>query len=338
MGAGPIEVRFLGVQGWELKRGEDVVITGPMFSNPSWLEAATRNIKSDKAFVKERMSAMLSSDLAKAKVVLVGHGHYDHAMDVPAALEAIGPGATLFGNDTVAHMLCSQAIAVQVEPLESEAVDYDDPDPGAHWRYLPTRPTATMRILALRSEHSPQFERFRFYDAPPYATDLKTLPSNACDWRAGQPLAFLIDFLEPDHVTVAFRIHYGDSPTLAPCGFVPGRLDSGAPRKVDLAILTGGGAQSWTDYPKNLVDSSCAVRVVIGHWEDYFRRADDEDPRPLPGVKAFLDRVCEVRPDDACLPRPGTVFRFQPSGSRAELCATALIPSAHRECGCRPPS
>jgi len=331
-------VKFLGVQGWALKRGEDVVITGPMFSNPGWLEVGTGEIESDEAFVRKRMAAMLSSDLAKVKVVLVGHGHYDHAMDLPAALLAIGAGATLFGNDTVAHMLSSQAIAGQVESLESEAVGYDDPDPGAHWRYVPTRAAATMRILALRSEHCPQFRCFRVHDAPPYLADLKTLPKSACDWRAGQPLAFLIDFLESDHATVAFRVHYGDSPTLAPCGFVPGRLEDGHPRRVDLAILTAGGAQCWKDYyPANLVHNSCAVRVVVGHWEDFFRRADDEDPRPLPGVRALLTRVRDLRPGDACLPRAGTVFRFRPSGSEAGTCPP-LIPSPVRECGCPPPS
>jgi hypothetical protein len=334
-----LELKFLGVQGWEIRRGDDILLTGPMFSNPSFLKSGTGNISSDKAFVNCKLHKLLGDDLSKVEVLLVGHGHHDHAMDVPPTLEAIGKGVTLFANDTVRHMFKSLPTIGQVVSLEGHAVSYDDPAPDAQWWDFPNSQKPTLRILALRSEHSPQFMDFQINDAPPLCNDLRELPKNACDWRAGQPLAFLIDFLRKDdasHQDVEFRVYYADSSTLAPCGFVPKHLDHGSPRVVDVAILTGGGGQNWLPYPKNLIDNSCSVRVVVGHWENFFTRADGGDPAALSGVRELVDRLSRVRPGDACLPRPGTVYYFPPLDKPGPCVAPSVPITTERACGCTP--
>lgn len=329
---GDIEVRFLGVQGFLIRRGDVAVLTAPMFSNPSWFSVGLGTIYPNARIIADKTKP-LERDLAKVVAILVGHGHYDHLMDVPLVFEKT-PRATIYGNDTVERQL-APARLLRVKSLESRAVCYDAPDPDARWEYIPDEANAQVRVLAILSEHSPQFMHFRIFDAPAYTQPLARLPTTGCDWRAGQPLAYLIDFLQADRHTVAFRIHYSDSSVLAPCGFVPRELDAARPRKVDLALLTAGGSESMEPYPRNVLDQACAANALIGHWENFFEPADDaRQPRALGGVKDLVTRTRLVQPA-ACLPRPGAAFRYASSGAGAGPCTPTLPVNTTRGCGCR---
>ena len=78
-GAGRVEMQYLGNGGWLIRRGGDVIATAPFVSNPGGLGAKVYLPgKPDHAAIEQFVPAM-----PDVKIMLIGHGHYDHAMDLP---------------------------------------------------------------------------------------------------------------------------------------------------------------------------------------------------------------------------------------------------------------
>ena len=265
----------------------------------------------------------------------------EHPELVPVVVQPRNPPAT----DTGVRVIPTSAGSVD------HAVTWDQADAKSHWLCVPADPAekpqfpgaagcapgSVARVLAIRSEHSPQFHSFRLYDnggwAPPPAPPPPPL-RDACDWKPGTTLAFLIDFLDPSGAVV-FRIRYDDSSSLFPCGYVPKLLDDPAGTlPVDLALLTAGGAESMGDYPVDLARSACVKDVLIGHWEDFFERYDPKTQKlgSVPGVRKVVLRTRGPYPD-ACLPWPDSSYTY-PTGPHAPTCVPPDRDPKQHPCDC----
>jgi len=110
-----VQVRFLGVGGFLIRRGEDVVLTAPLYSNPDRkeLEGVLRP--------KLDLIQEFNRHVAEVNAVLVGHAHYDHLMDVPWVLDR-SPNAVIYGSDSVAHILNGYANGDSVPRIREEQV------------------------------------------------------------------------------------------------------------------------------------------------------------------------------------------------------------------------
>ena len=80
-----LHIKYLGAGGLFLRRGKDVVLTAPFFSNPSLKSLLFWRIKSQPKEI-DRFLAPMRSELAETHAILVGHAHYDHLMDLPHIL------------------------------------------------------------------------------------------------------------------------------------------------------------------------------------------------------------------------------------------------------------
>src|SRR5512140_2837936 len=95
--AAPLEITALGVQGFVLRHGDDVVLTAPLFTRQSALEVALNvPLDPDTAAIDAGLAGV---PLANLRAVISGHAHYDHLIDVPRVLDR-APGATLYTNLT----------------------------------------------------------------------------------------------------------------------------------------------------------------------------------------------------------------------------------------------
>jgi len=343
-----VEVRFVGVGGFYIRRGSQAILTAPLFSSPSWLSVGVGQIatKPEKAPSWLRKVGLAETDLRGVTSILAGHGHYDHLLDVPSVYPLVAPDAEVFTNLSAKRTLAGYETGPsethvpndKVIPLDDQAVAYDG-DPAGRWQWLVDEkdPAGGIRMLALKSEHAAQFElfgeRLSFWEGERVAAAASP-PRKAAEWPQGQVLAFLIDFLDPvaPH-PVVFRIHYADSASCAPCGLVPHRLHDDRP--VDLLILNAGGSESMAGYPKEMIENTCAKHVLLGHWENFFEEYEKpEKLAKVPGIDRFLKRVQES-PPDACLPAPGWSFSY-PIGPASGTCAwTAPAAAKQRACGCR---
>lgn len=298
--AGAVEIRYLGASGLSIRRGADRLLTAPFFSNPGRWRVAFGHVAPDETRFPDDVRELMRG----AAAVLVGHAHYDHLMDLPALARLLPESAAIYGNDTVKHILAAAPdMRQRVTGLDERASDSKGP---GEWIAIAG---SRIRFMPLVSGHAPHIAGQRFWDGR-YVEDLTRLPTRAKGWRMGQPLSFVIDFLDPERDEPRFRIYYQDAATNAPEGFPP-PLDDG--KDFDLAVLCVASFAQVHDHPEAILESLRPRAVLLTHWESFFR-AQSKPPRPVPGtnVGRFVRRLESALPPGRpfWMPRPGETLRF----------------------------
>ncbi|MBX3187727.1 MAG: MBL fold metallo-hydrolase [Labilithrix sp.] len=336
----PLRVRFLGVGGFALEHGDQTVVTAPLFTRASMVQVSTGlPVTADKPAITKGLADV---NAAHVRAIVSGHAHYDHLLDVPAAMGLL-PQATLYANRSAKNLLaayapdrdakCSGSTAASPLISRSRVVAMDDPAASTvDYQNCPEKrpegaplegkwvrvPGSNVRVLAVCSEHPHQVGPIHF--APGDVTEEPcTPPSNMNQWREGLPLAFLIDFLDPKTDAPTFRVFYQDAPTNAPIGLAPPSLMKG--KRVDLALLCVGTYQNVDDAPTKTLNALSPRYAIGGHWEDFFRSAD-EPPQPIP----FLDVATWATKARAALPSSGEPRALVMNGEAASERATLPQP------------
>src|SRR6267143_651619 len=86
-----VELHYLGNGGWLMQRGTDRIATAPFVSNPN---GATLLFPGgpNTTLIDEVIPPM--HDVG---IILIGHGHYHHAMDLPYVAATKAPMAKIYG-------------------------------------------------------------------------------------------------------------------------------------------------------------------------------------------------------------------------------------------------
>lgn len=131
-------------------------------------------------------------------------------------------------------------------------------------------------------------------------------------WPEGETLAFIVDFLEEDRKTVAFRVYYQDAAAHPGQGVIP-QLDPPDRVPVDVAILCVAGFDQVPDNPERILANVKPRHVIGGHWEDFFSRSPDEEPPKAAfgtNLDVFTERVHRAAKVPVYLPAPGQKLFF----------------------------
>jgi L-ascorbate metabolism protein UlaG (beta-lactamase superfamily) len=267
----PLRVVYLGSGGWILEHAGATVLTGPLFTNPGFFTTGLLPIRSDTATVDRYMSRY---DVSSALAILVGHAHYDHLMDVPRVAKRHAPGARIVGSRTVANTLGTwSGLADRVDVVDAMAGDQRTV--GQWIRY-----GDHVRVMPLRSFHAPHFDGYTLYRGT-RRKPLREEPTWATEWLDGETYAFLIDFMDDagGGDSIAFRVYYQDAVAPPPAGFAPDELIEQRP--VDVALIVPATFDQVDWHPEALVENLRPRRVILGHWEDFFRPVD----RPAQSVR-----------------------------------------------------
>ena len=256
-GAG-LGVSWLGVSTLLVDDGDSAVMTDGFFSRPSLLRVGLGRIAPD----PDRVGAALTrAGVTSLDGVLPVHTHYDHVLD--SAVVADRTGAVLAGGESAAyvgrgHGLPDDRIRVVV--------------PGE-----PTR-LGAFTLTWVESEHCPPDRYPGTIDAPVVP------PARTTAYRCGEAWSILLE-----HDSGRTALVQGSA------GFVPSAL---AGRAADVAYLGVGqlGVQDegyirsyWTE----TVEAVGARRVVLVHWDDFFRPLD-RPLRALPYAGDDLDVTMRV--------------------------------------------
>jgi len=292
-----LTMTYLGTGGWIIEHGDDQVLTAPLFSNPSFLRTGLARVASDTAEVDRWMARY---DVSGARVILSGHAHYDHLMDVPRVATRHAPEARILANRTAANILGPwSGVHERVDAVEAAAGDARSP--GSWLRF------GDVRIMPLRSHHAPHFAGYTLYHGTVERV-LTERPRYVTEWLDGETLAFLIDFLDPDGA-VAFRVYYQDAVTEPPSGSAP--IELIAERPVDVAVFVPATFDQVDWHPEALVENLRPERVLLGHWEDFFIPLDEPTRSiMLTDIEHFERRLGRVFDGPWWRPEIGTVFRF----------------------------
>ncbi|NKB72677.1 MAG: hypothetical protein GKR89_36870 [Candidatus Latescibacteria bacterium] len=295
-----LHIQYLGTGGYLIRRGADVLLTAPFFSNPSLARLAFAKITADTVRIDSILQRL--EPLQPARAILVGHAHYDHLMDLPHIAARHATEARIYGSQTAVNTLSAVLPADRLVAVDQNAGT--DQTAGT-WHY----PTADSlcRFMALKADHAPHVAlgpiRLKFFKGR-ILQPLEQLPQRAWGWKEGRTLAYLIDFLRPDG-GIQFRLHYQDAASAPPQGFPP--LD---PRPVDVAIFCVPGAEKIRAYPDSIARRLNPRHAVLGHWEDFFRPWTDNaaELRPVPRTdpRDLIQSLTEAVPHSTwTLPRPG---------------------------------
>ena len=272
-----VSVTYLGISGILVEHGGHALLTAPFFTNPPLLDwrpgllrwLIGRPIAPDTAVIER----LLPRSADHASAILVGHGHYDHLLDVPYIATHRTTSARIFGGPSIRHMLMGDAIlhsdSSRLVPIPRDSAG--DAKRDGVWFYSPD---SAFRFMALIADHAPQVKignwLFKFAEGT-VSADMDTLPKMAADWKLGEPYAFLIDVLSDSPRRTIFRIYFEDAPSAPPLGFPSTRLL--ATGTVDLAILCAATSSNVKATPDSLLRVLNPAGVMVTHWESFFRPA-----------------------------------------------------------------
>jgi hypothetical protein len=280
-----LELTYLGVGGFLLRSGGEALLTAPSFSHPGLLRVAFGlGVRTDSALVARRMGMVDPAALARVRALLVGHGHYDHLLDVPLVARRHVPGATIYGGRTVANILAGAHLGSgRVRAIGLDEIG--DPTRVGRWFYVEG---GRFRFMPLASEHAPNIGFITFAPGRVWQP-LDRLPRTAIGYQLGEPYAYLIDVLRAD-TTPALRILYHDAAASPDLAQLP-PFDTTAIRGVDVFIATAGNFDAVPDYPSSYLRALTPGLTVLAHWEDFFRSPE----RPLRAIPLLRSRVLAKR-------------------------------------------
>lgn len=238
--AGPdaeLTVAWMGVSTLLVDDGTSALMTDGFFSRPSLLDVALRKLTPSAARIDE---ALQRAGVERLAAVLPVHTHFDHALDSAAVAERTG--ASVIGGESAANIARGQGLSED--------------------RILVATPGAPLTVGAfevtlIESDHCPP-DRF-----PGSITSPVVPPAKASAYRCGEAWSTLVA-----HRPTGRRLLIQGS-----AGFVPGAL---AGRHAEVAYLGVGqlGVQPERyikQYWNETVRTVGARRVVLIHWDDFFR-------------------------------------------------------------------
>jgi L-ascorbate metabolism protein UlaG (beta-lactamase superfamily) len=256
-----VHIRWLGTAGFEIRCDNHIVLLDPYITRASLSRCVFGSISSD-------LDA-IARYVPRADAIVVGHTHFDHALDVPAIAQHTG--AKVFGSRS-AIRLCrgaklpeSQLQMVEREPGQEAIVTEVGPFT------LRFAPSAHSRFLLGRVPY------------PGDITDCDDVPVKTGDFRCGA--VFRVEI----QVAGKTIVHLG-SAELTPDGIIP--------QNVDLLLLCVAGWRSTPDLPERVMRKLSPQRVLLSHWDNFFLPMH-QPAKALPavGIMQLAERLSNLSRD-----------------------------------------
>ncbi|BBY19276.1 MBL fold metallo-hydrolase [Mycolicibacterium litorale] len=254
-----LTVTWAGVTTLLIDDGSSAVLTDGFFSRPGLLQVALGRVAPSPPRVDGCLSRLRVDRL---DAVLPVHTHFDHALD--SALVADRTGAVLVGGASAAHLGRGHGLP---ENRVHTVVSGDTVTLGAY------------DLTLVDSGHCPP-DRF-----PGAIERPVTPPVRASAYRCGEAWSLLLRH-RPTARTLLI---------VGSAGFVPGALSGRHADAVYLGVgQLGRQPESYLrEYWTETVRAVGARRVVLIHWDDFFRPLH-EPLRALPYVADDLDATMRV--------------------------------------------
>ncbi len=273
---GEARIRYLGVSGFVIDYKGSRVYTGPFYSNPHILNSFPFvPMKADETCIKESLPENFSDDGFEEPVVLVGHAHYDHLMDLPPLLKTQLDNTKVLGSLSTQRLI-NRSLGITTCGNESRAIAVE---------HNQTYKFGKVRISPVLSDHAPHLLGITAMTGE--ASCKGGTPSTAWGWKMGKVYAYIIDFLsESDEIE--FRLFYQDSAS------DEGKLQlEKLNRKADVALIVMAGFHQVDNYPHSIANATNASLYVVGHWEDFFSGCHQTPPLITRGTSAtrFMKEV-----------------------------------------------
>jgi len=318
-----INVTYFGSGGALIERGDAAILLAPFMSHHYYFRLGFWKTKPETATINSILQPY-KQQLKSVRAVLLGHGHYDHLLDVPELVPKFSPAATVYGSNTVVNTLSPTGLAIQSVSGFAER-------PGERGRWTVTNDS--IRFMAISSDHAPNLLG-RSIAKGSTGRELVQLPKKSGGWKLGETFAYMIDFLDPKKCVdpkkackdaIVFRIYYQDAGK-SPEDFhtLVKNLNGASEHGIDLAILCVASfeearATSFAAanlYPEAAKQVLEAKQYMLGHWENFWRDHTLELGKlraiPFNDPREFVTRLEQAQPPGAvwAMPLPGTTLSY----------------------------
>lgn len=235
-----LQASFLGVAGVHLSDGQTHLLIDGFFSRPSLLKAGFTRVSPDIAAIE---AGLRRAGISKLSAVLVGHSHYDHAMDSPEIVRQTG--AVLVGSESTINIGRGYRLA------EDEMVLVRERELLVFGRF---------RVAFIPSMHN------RTYLARGGIRNPLIPPAHISTYRDGKCYTVLVEHPEGS-------IMVQDS-----AGYLPGSLEG---YRADIALLAAAGlGRAPATYRDEFFHETAiavgAKRVIPIHFDDFTRPLSDQ--------------------------------------------------------------
>lgn len=245
----PIALTYLGVAGWQLEANGKTILTDPYFSRPA---DPNQPLVPDAA-------AIAAHAPVRADLIVVGHSHYDHLLDV--ADVAKRTGAEVIGS--LSTIRVAIASGVPEGQLTGIAGGEDLERPGF-----------TVRVIrSLHSMIGAADTLGEIAEAPP-------LPMPQSGYKAGGTFAYLI------------RIAGREVLVLSTANFIEAELAGVHP---DIAIIAPGLREQIRDYSCRLIHVLGDPPIVLATHFDDWKHAPADHP-PSEDIQKFIAEIQRCSP------------------------------------------
>jgi L-ascorbate metabolism protein UlaG (beta-lactamase superfamily) len=266
-GADGVCVRWLGTAGFVIEHAGHTVLIDPYVTRASLPRCLLAPLRTDRDAVRRHFP--------RADAIVVGHTHFDHALDVPYIARTTG--ARVFGSRSAAALCLANRVSPdRVEVVECEAG-------GAPVE----REVGPFALRFVPSAHSPLLlGRVPF---PGEISDCGDVPMRAEAYRCGAVFGV--------EIRVGGRTLYH----LGSAEVVEAKV---AVKNVDLLLMCVAGWTTTRALPERVGRSLAPGAVLLSHWDDFLRPLD-RPARLLPAMQ--LPRLVERLTRAARGVRIGTV-------------------------------
>lgn len=245
----PIVLTYLGVAGWQLEAAGKTILTDPYFSRPA---------DPDQPLVPD-VAAIAAHAPAHADLIVVGHSHYDHVLDV--AEVARRTGAEVIGS--LSTIRVALASGIPENQLTGIAGGEDL-----------VRSGFTVRVI--RSLHS----MIGAADTLGEIGEAPRLPMPQSGYKAGGTFAYLI------------RIAGHEVLVLSTANFIEAELAGVHP---DIAIIAPGLREQIRDYSCRLIHVLGDPPIVLATHFDDWKHAPADHP-PSEDIQKFVAEIRRCSP------------------------------------------
>lgn len=301
-----LQIRWLGTACHLLQLGDAAILTDPFVSYHAITKVGLGKIASNEKKVRAKFA-----DLPPPRAIFIGHSHYDHMLDLPAAMQLPGwKGTPIYGSRTTKNILhgFSPELAGRVHQTETDE----------SWRQVAVAGNSTVEYMAVLSEHAPQLGRILLY--PGKVTEPLTEPPTKADqYKVGETYAYFFRLTHRSQIPTAsrptqtsFTIYFSGAAANAPIGLP--KADPATP--IDVAILCVPGWKNVKGYPVEVIKRLRPRHIVLSHFDDFFQ---EDSARHEVVATAHLQEFLQTVQDAAdypelesiCVPAVDTVIQFK---------------------------
>jgi L-ascorbate metabolism protein UlaG (beta-lactamase superfamily) len=255
-----VRLQWLGTAGFALEHRGHVLLVDPYVTRATFARCLLAPLRPD--------LEAIARHVPRADAIVVGHTHFDHALDVPEI--ALRTGARVFGSRSAAALCLAGGVpAGRIEMVEREA-----------GRAPVEREAGPFALRFVPSDHSPLvLGRIPF---PGDIADCADIPMRASAYRCGAVFGV--------EIRVAGRVVYH----MGSAQLVDANVDV---KGVDLLLLCVAGWTTGRDLPERVGRRLAPGAVLLSHWDDFLRPMQ-KPARSLPAMQMprLVERLSRAVP------------------------------------------